>query len=167
MRPNEIIAKPLNSESFRPYGSVIEIKEHNRKIPINQGNTVRHDALATVELACKDDLAIISIFCSEPITTPFIATSMECHPCGSQAFMPLNENPYLVAVAPAGDFDQKSVELFLAQPHQGVNYKRGVWHHYNLPLSGLSHFFVVDRKGAGKNCNEVKLNPPLCFSLEE
>ena len=160
-------AKPLNASDFSRFGDVIELREGNEKFPINRGTALRHHALSTVQLSNPGDEAIVSIFLTEPIELPFTAEGMECHPLGSQAFIPLSNNPYLVAVAPAGEFKQQSVELFLAQPHQGINYHRGIWHHYNLPLHDVSSFLVIDRQGHGANCEEVALNPHLVFSLGE
>ena len=107
------------------------------------------------------------IFITERAALPFTADAMECHPLGSQAFIPLSDSPYLVAVAPAGQFKPQSVELFIAQPNQGVNYHKGVWHHYLLALREASRFLVIDRQGPGTNCEEVKLDPRLIFSVEE
>jgi ureidoglycolate lyase len=71
--------------------------------------------------------------------------------------VPLSGRPYLVAVAPAGDFDRTGVRLFRAEPHQGVHYRKGVWHHFLLALGGESDFLVVDRAGPGENCEEIAL----------
>lgn len=164
---NLLRAKPLNASRFSLFGDVIELREDNVRFPINQGTAVRHHALSTVQLSGENDEAIVSIFLTEPVALPFTAESMECHPLGSQAFIPLSDSPYLVAVAPAGDFKQHSVELFVAQPHQGVNYYQGVWHHYLLSLRGASRFLVIDRQGPGTNCEVINLDPPLTFSVEE
>lgn len=82
---------------------------------------------------------------------------MERHPLSSQAFYPLSTFPYLVVVAPTGELDPSAIVAFLAQPNQGVNYHRGVWHHYSLALAGISDFLVVDRISDDENCDEVRL----------
>ena len=129
---------------------------------------MRHHALSTVQLSGKNDEAIVSIFLTERVALPFTAESMECHPLGNvKRSFPMSDSPYLVAVAPAGDFKQQSVELFIAQPHQGVNYYQGVWHHYILSLREASQFLVIDRQGPGTNCEVINLDPPLTFSVEE
>lgn len=84
----------------------------------------------------------------------------ERHPLGSQAFVPLSGRPYLVAVAPAGAFDPTAVQVFRARPDQGVNYARGVWHHFCLALGAESDFLVIDRAGPGDNLDEVNLAAP-------
>jgi ureidoglycolate lyase len=70
--------------------------------------------------------------------------------------VPLSGRPYLVAVAPPGEFDPAEIRLFRAEPGQGVHYGKGVWHHFLLVLDE-SDFLVVDRFGPGENCDEVSL----------
>jgi ureidoglycolate lyase len=49
--------------------------------------------------------------------------------------------------------------VFHAGPQQGVNYAKGVWHHFLLPLAGESDFLVIDRAGPGENLDEIELSP--------
>jgi ureidoglycolate lyase len=88
---------------------------------------------------------------------PFEITMMERHPLGSQAFIPLNDKPYLVVVAPAGELDESKIRAFVTSGWQGVNYAKGVWHHPLLALGEVSDFIVVDRGGDGHNLNEQNL----------
>ncbi len=150
--------RPLTSEAFAPYGEVIEAAAAAEQIAINYGATTRFHALAHADVG-DQGAGIISIFRSTPLPVPVVLKLMERHPLGSQAFMPLSGRPYLVAVAPAGDLDPKAIEVFLAQPHQGVNYARGTWHHYCLALEAESDFLVVDREGPGDNLDEIELAP--------
>ncbi len=83
----------------------------------------------------------------------------ERHPLGSQSFVPLSGRPYLVAVAPAGEFVPEAVRVFRAEGHQGVHYRKGIWHHFLLVLDEDSDFLVVDRAGPGDNCDEFALAP--------
>ncbi|TDA86513.1 ureidoglycolate lyase, partial [Halomonas marinisediminis] len=92
----------------------------------------------------SDGAPIISLFRSTPLAQPISLRIMERHPLGSQAFYPLSPRPYLVVVAPPGDFDADKVKAFLAQPGQGVNYHKGVWHHFCLALEDVSDFLVID-----------------------
>jgi ureidoglycolate lyase len=82
---------------------------------------------------------------------------LERHPRGSQAFIPQNDKPYLVVVAPAGELDPSKLRAFVSRGWQGVNYARGVWHHPLLALGEVSDFLVVDRGGEGHNCDEQDL----------
>ncbi|RYD85427.1 MAG: ureidoglycolate lyase, partial [Sphingomonadales bacterium] len=116
------------------------------------------DGLATADVADGDGAAAISIFRARPLAALELRT-FERHPLGSQAFMPLSGRPYLVAVAPAGPFDPAAIRVFRASAQQGVQYARGVWHHFLLVLDAESDFLVIDRTGPGDNCDEVALAP--------
>ena len=146
--------EPLTADAFAPFGDVIEASGAAEVVPINYGWTTRFNALADV--AVGDGRVIISLFRSKPLE-PLVLKTFERHPDGSQAFMPLQGRPYLVAVTPAGDFDAARVRVFRAEGNQGVNYARGTWHHFLLALDAESDFLVVDREGPGENLDEVEL----------
>lgn len=146
-------AQPLTPQAFAPFGEVI-FADPAKAMDINYGNTVRFDAVA--EASVGTGKAVISLFRSTPLQ-PLELKIMERHPLGSQAFVPLNGRPYLVVVAPPGDLDPGSIQAFLAQGDQGVNYAPGVWHHFLLALDEVSDFLVVDRAGPEDNCDEVEL----------
>ena len=154
----ELKVEPLTHEAFAPFGDVIEASDSVHHFTINAGNTERYHDLANVDVGA-DGKAIVSIFRGQPRELPFTVAMMERHPKGSQAFIPMSGRPYLVVVADknskptAGD-----LRCFLAQPGQGVNYAKGVWHHPLLALYETSDFLVVDRSGPGGNCDEVGLD---------
>lgn len=150
--------KPLTSGSFAPYGDVLEVSPDNKHFPINEGYTERYHDLANIDVASKKGRPIVSIFRTVPLAMPIKIQMMERHPLGSQAFMPLGQQPYLVVVAPKGEFDQHKIEVFLAQSTQGVNYHKGTWHHFCLALNQASDFLVIDRSGEGNNCDVEKLD---------
>lgn len=159
--------KPLSHASFSPYGDVIMMSKEARQFPINQGYTQRFHDLADLDLLSNSGRPGVSLFRSSPLPTPLTLTVMERHPLSSQAFMPLSHQPYLVVVAPAGDFERNNIEIFLAQPGQGVNYHAGTWHHFCLALNEVCDFLVIDRLGDGPNCDEVELSPPLLIKQAE
>lgn len=147
--------EPLTATAFAPFGSVIEASDAAVKIDINQGHAVRYDALAQADVAEGGGTPVISLFRAKPLAELVLKT-FERHPLGSQSFVPLNGRPYLVAVAPPGDFDPAAIRVFRAAGNQGVNYHKGTWHHFLLVLED-SDFLVVDRAGPGENCEEVDL----------
>lgn len=149
-----LVPEPLTADAFASFGDVIEASDRAEVIPINYGWTTRFNALADV--AVGDGHAILSIFRSKPLT-PLVLKIFERHPLGSQAFVPMQGRPYLVAVAPPGHFDPASVRVFRAAANQGVNYAKGTWHHFLLALDAESDFLVVDREGPGDNLDEVEL----------
>ena len=154
----EITPIPLTAEAFAPFGEVIEASGRAQIMPINYGQTTRFHDLARVDVADEGGHAITSLFRGKPLEPPILKI-VERHPLGSQAFVPLSGRPYLVAVAPAGDFDPAKLTVFRASAGQGVNYAKGTWHHYLLPLEAESDFLVIDREGPGENLDEIELAP--------
>lgn len=147
----------LTAEAFLPFGQVIQAPAHGG-LSINDGTAVRHDALALVDAAGEGGRAIISLFVAQPRRLPFRLVELEKHPLGSQAFMPLDGEPYLVVVAPTrADGSPGKPRSFYARPDQGVNFDKGVWHHPLLALNKTCRFLVVDRAGPGRNLDVVPL----------
>lgn len=154
----ELQAQPLSAEAFADFGDVIE-RDDAKSFPINSGRTQRHHDLATVEALGEEARVLVSMFVSQPITLPLELTFLERHPLGSQAFMPLHEERFVVVVAPRGDtIDPKDVRAFVTNGRQGVNYKAGTWHAIQSVLNVEGEFLVVDRGGAGNNCEEYALD---------
>lgn len=150
--------EPLTREAFKPFGDVIEASDASHHFSINAGNTERFHDLAKLDPGA-DGRVIVSIFRGQARALPFIVEMMERHPLASQAFIPLSGRSYLVAVASAGKKPEaQDIRVFMAAPHQGVNYATGVWHHPLLTLHGMSDFLVIDRAGPGQNYDEVKLD---------
>ncbi|MDP1697535.1 MAG: ureidoglycolate lyase [Xanthomonadaceae bacterium] len=144
----------LSSQAFAPFGDVIDSAGAANVIRINDGTAQRFHALALIDADADGGKPVISIFRAQPRELPFMVRMLERHPLGSQAFMPLAANPYLVVVGSSPDAVPRA---FLAQPGQGINLHRGVWHHPLLALKVTSDFLVIDRSGAGNNCDEVQL----------
>jgi ureidoglycolate lyase len=119
---------------------------------INAGLCGRHHDRAQLEF--DRGRAGISIFDAEPRALPYTLDMMERHPDGSQAFLPMHQNRYLVIVAADADGVPDRPQAFLAQPGQGVNYHRNVWHGVLCPLLAPGLFAVVDRIGDGANLQE-------------
>ena len=146
----------LTQEAFADFGQVIDSESAQTSFLINGGTTQRFHDLAQVEIQ-GEARGGISIFRAQPRHFPFAISMLERHPYGSQAFMPLNQRPYLVVVAPALDASQPDISqlrLFKASGTQGVNYALGTWHHPLICLEETADFLVVDRVGQGQNCDE-------------
>lgn len=157
--------EPLSAAAFAPYGDVIDADSARESYPINDGRTIRHHALARVDCAAVGGEAGISLFRAQPVEDGFVLQRLERHPLGSQAFINISGHPFVVVVAPPGALDERAIRAFLARPDQGVNYRRGTWHHYLLALEAPSDFIVVDRLGPEQNCDEQDLVIPRVLDL--
>jgi len=154
MTMTTVTPTPLSKEDFAPFGDVIETTAATRYM-INQGTTERFHDLATVDTAADGGRTLISIFRAQPRAKPIPLRMMERHLIGSQAFYPLQNSPYLVVVAAPNDtLTPGDLKVFLAYGTQGVNYRRGVWHHPLLVLEPNHDFMVVDRGGQEMDLEE-------------
>jgi ureidoglycolate lyase len=157
--------EPLTREAFAPFGDVIEL-EGAKQIPINLGTTIRYHDLAKVDVTDEGGRTLVNLFRGQARVLPFEVKMMERHPLGSQAFIPLNDKPYLVVVAPVGELDESKIRAFVTSGWQGVNYAKGVWHHPLLALGEVSDFIVVDRGGEGLNLHELDLRESVWLTEE-
>lgn len=162
MSVHRLSIQPLTREAFAPFGDVIET-EGAHHFTINNGSTERYHDLAQVDVSDGGGRTLINIFRAQPLTYPLRVRLMERHPLGSQAFIPLDNRPFLVLVAPEGTETVAAEDLraFLATGRQGVNYHKNVWHHPVLALEGVSDFLIVDRGGDGNNCVEFYFDDGL------
>lgn len=160
----ELTAQPLTPEAFAPFGDVMDTRT-SEYFPINAGRTRRYHDLAKVETLGDEAHTLISIFVSQPIEVPLTLEFLERHPQGSQAFMPLHEERFLIVVAPPGEpIDPQQVRAFVTDGRQGVNYRAGTWHAIQSVLDREGEFLVVDRGGLGNNCDEHPLEVRVSLS---
>jgi ureidoglycolate lyase len=157
-----IKAEPLTAAAFAPFGDVLDASGAPDKI-INAGLCGRYHDRARLEFS--DGRAGISIFKAEPRSLPYICTLLERHPEGSQAFIPMSADPFLVIVAPDGGGKPGLPCAFLTNGAQGINLHRGVWHGVLTPLSAPGLFAVIDRIGPGANLQEYPLSAPFSVHL--
>jgi ureidoglycolate lyase len=152
-----IRTRPLTAEAFARYGDVLEVAGDPDKI-INQGLCGRYHDLARLDFS--DGRAGISLFKAQPRRLPLTLDMVERHPDGSQAFLPMSQERFLVVVAPDEGGRPGKPIAFITEPGQGVNYHRGVWHGVLAPLGQAGLFAVVDRIGDGPNLEEHWFETP-------
>ena len=133
-----LVAEPLTSAAFLPYGEVLEG-------PAIPGRTHFEDALANLRPAARPSLSLVV---KEPVTAfPIRSHRMERHQFSSQSFIPQEAGRWLVVVSPhraqgAGP-DMARARCFLARGDQGVTYGADVWHHPFTVLDREARFAVL------------------------
>lgn len=157
----KITCEPLTAEAFAPFGDVLDCAGTPDKM-INAGLCGRYHDRAQMDFG-PDGRAGISIFRAEARAMPYTCDLLERHPDGSQAFIPMSENPFLVIVA-EDDAGPARPRAFLTKPGQGINFHRGTWHGVLTPLADPGLFAVVDRIGQSPNLEEHILSEPLIIS---
>ncbi|WP_116087429.1 ureidoglycolate lyase [Tropicimonas sp. IMCC34011] len=160
----EVIAASLTREAFAPFGEVLEAAGDPDRI-INDGACGRWHDLAGLDMA--GGRAGISLFRAEPRALPYACALLERHPLGSQAFLPMSMDPFLVIVAPDEAGRPGMPVAFVTAPGQGVNIERNTWHGVLTPLHAPGLFAVVDRIGEEANLEEVRLDTPFTVRLAQ
>lgn len=153
--------EPFTAGGFAAFGDVIEAPGAGG-VPANQGTALRFDDVGALDLTAEDATPRVSIFRSEPAASPLICRVMERHPLSTQMFVALQPHPFIVVVAKGGADgpDPASIRAFRTNGAQGVNYRRGVWHHPLLALDRRTDFVMVGRKGPN-NFELVDLDEPV------
>jgi ureidoglycolate lyase len=145
----------LTAEAFAPFGDVLDATGDHRLI--NAGLCQRHHDRATLDFGAEPGRAGISIFRAEARALPYSFDLIERHPEGSQAFLPMTADPFLVIVATGPDAAPRA---FLTNGAQGINLHRGTWHGVLTPLAAPGLFAVVDRIGPTPNIEEFRYTQP-------
>ena len=154
-----IRTEPLTAAAFAAFGDVLDATGDPDKI-INQGFCGRWHDRAQLDFG-PDGRAGISIFNARPRAFPYRLDLVERHPDGSQAFLPMHQNEWLVIVAGDAGGTPAGFRAFRAAPGQGVNFHKGTWHGVLTPLHEPGLFAVVDRIGTTPNLEEYILDPPI------
>ena len=153
-----IVARPITAEAFAPFGDLLDTTGAPDKI-INGGFCGRYHDRARLDFG--DGRAGVSLFDAEPRALPCELGLVERHPDGSQCFVPMTWQPFLVTVAPDEAGTPGMPLAFIAGPGQAVNYHRGTWHGVLTPLAAPGLFAVIDRIGPGSNLDEYRYPSPF------
>ena len=131
-----IRTEPQTAAGFAPFGEVLEATGDFRLI--NAGLCRRHHDRARLDFGTGR--AGISVFDAEPRALPYDFDLIERHPDGSQAFLPMSGDPFLVIVS---DGPEATPRSFLTDGAQGINLRRGTWHGLLTHLGAPGPFAVV------------------------
>ena len=149
--------RPITAEAFAPFGDLIDCSGTPDRI-INQGLCGRYHDRARLDF--DGGRAGVSLFDAEPRVLPMRLEMVERHPLGSQCFVPMSLEPFLVIVAPDEAGRPGAPLAFVTQAGQAINFHRGTWHGVLTPLTTPGFFAVIDRIGDGDNLEEHWFDEP-------
>ena len=153
--------EPLTAEGFAPYGEVIEAGVRSRA-PMNAARFERFDDLARVDMVEGGRVAVSVARCRVATALPYRIDTVERHPLGSQAFVPLSPARMVVVVAPPEEgVAAQDLRAFVTNGRQGINYRRGTWHMPLIAFDEGQEFLIIDRAGDLPNCDEHDLEEPV------
>ena len=139
-----IQSERLTATAFAPFGDVLDATGPHRLI--NDGLCARYHDRARLDFGTAN--AGISIFHAQARGFPYAFDLIERHPDGSQAFIPMTAQPFLVVVSADPHTQPRA---FVTDGAQGINLHRGTWHGVLTPLASPGLFAVIDRIGDGAN----------------
>ncbi|GAA5556707.1 ureidoglycolate lyase [Acinetobacter schindleri] len=150
---NKIQIQPLTAENFKSFGDVLMTKG-NDFFYINEKHTERYHDLAEIQSDAKVGMSIFKNIKASQF--PIEISMLERHPLGSQAFVAMHGQKFVIVVAEGLDKDTpdlNKIKAFITDGNQGVNYHAGTWHHPLITLQAPCEFIVVDRIGVSQNCD--------------
>lgn len=160
----QVRCEPLTAEAFAPFGQLIAAGVGNA-VSANQGNALRTNWAAQFDHSRVHAKPNLAVFRSAARTLPLQLKLFERHPCSTQAFLPLIVGRMLVCVAPDlpdGSPDLARARAFVALPGQGINYRRGVWHHPIVALDSDADLAMLAwEDGTPLDCQEHWLPQPI------
>lgn len=168
--PRRLTAVPLTPAAFTAFGDVFgaataPAAPTAKDRAVNLGTARRQDRAAALESSRPAAQPNLAQFRCEPQALPFRATLLERHPHSTQLFASLRGARWLLLVAPSlpdGEPDVDAARAFLASPGQGVNFRRGLWHHPVIVLDQPAELLMLAWEDGGPgDCEERPLAVPI------
>jgi ureidoglycolate lyase len=117
--------------------------------PAQPGRSYFDASLANERSGAQPSLSIVHSLPAPRL--PLEVTQLERHEFSSQSFVPMHGARWLVIVCPSaadGGPDVAAAQAFVAQPDQGVTYRRNTWHHSLIVLDQAAcHAIFMWRDG--------------------
>lgn len=131
-----VIAEPLTTAAFAPFGAVIEYGSEGGRWFV-AGAFKAQDGV-------RPHLWVNRVASVEG--APVIVKTLERHPFSAQNFLPLRGGRWLIVVTEIGPGEQPRgdrIRAFVTDGHQGITYNLGTWHHGLLALDATAEVAVV------------------------
>ena len=150
---NQLTLQLITKDAFAPFGDLIEADGDPDKW-INDHQCGRFHDRAKCQVLGENARLGISIFKSQLRPLPYAFNLVERHPLGSQAFIPMSHDPFMVIAAHDEAGKPAKPQAFLTKAGQSINFHANIWHGVLSPVRGIGLFAVIDRIGDGNNLEE-------------
>ncbi len=146
MNTLKLTPEVLTADNFQLFGEVLST-ENKESIKINDGFASKFPDIVKLDTKEAEGETSVHIFVAKKRQFPLQITMLENHPFFSQTFIPKNNTPFIVVVAPALQEPViENIKAFITDGDQGISYSRGVWHFPLISLKDNAQFVVIDRK---------------------
>lgn len=145
MTPFILNPTPLSTETFAPFGAVLEA-DGKAGFDVNSDWAYQVDQNPGFAHSTGQALPVTSIYRNRPRPLPVVIDEIERHPLSTQLFMPITASRWLIVVFSndaTGEPDTASARAFLANERQGICYRTGTWHSPLIGLDTKSDFFTL------------------------
>ena len=146
MNTLKLTPEVLTADNFQLFGEVLST-ENKESILINDGFASKFPDIVKLDTKEAEGETSVHIFVAKKRQFPLQITMLENHPFFSQTFIPKNNTPFIVVVAPPSQEPViENIKAFITDGDQGISYSRGVWHFPLISLKDNAQFVVIDRK---------------------
>ena len=146
MNTLKLTPEVLTVDNFQLFGEVFST-ENKESITINDGFASKFPDIVKLDTKEAEGETSVHIFVAKKRQFPLQITMLENHPFFSQTFIPKNNTPFIVVVAPPSEEPViENIKAFITDGDQGISYSRGVWHFPLISMNDNSEFIVLDRK---------------------
>lgn len=156
-----LVARPLGTTAFAPYGQVVESAVTGRWI--NDGNAWRSEA---GEPAFGGHAAL-AVFRARARDAAGPWHELERHQLGTQSFLPMGAARCVLLVALGNNRpDPATLAAFVSGTGQGWTLAPGTWHHALIVLDDVDVAVLERRAPDGEvDCDIARLDDPVTIAL--
>jgi len=159
---------PIETLAFAPFGSVLDGAGAAAEA-INGGTTRRYADLASLDV-CGGDGGDprLHLYLASARQFPLQLERLERHRRGSQVFIPLNRQSFVIVVAPGSDAPEwTAMQAFVTRPGQIVVLHRGCWHHGLVALNDGDRFAVIETAAYRSDTEEKTADRPIFLAAPD
>lgn len=140
-------AKRATPEALAPYGEILGFNPNIPPLPIDfYGGKAKVRRVVHFESDTETEMPVVTVD-----FRPLEVSHMERHPKHTQAFISLNNKPFIAVFAPPSDRELPEIdkaEAFLFDGEAGFVMKKNTWHEFPFALFDNTHLVVVLRREA-------------------